>query len=352
MGLVTAACRRRRKKADPAEGIVFGPEALKGGSRTAIRVTGPVPVPCAPWRTPVHFADMAEFYEFEDDGLEPYELGNTWLDGTPRVRYRRGVHQPHVPGSIARSVVRAHYDAALLFAGQPFGLPHPRAILFNGRVPYYEAYDEADDDVFGTVDPIEIDLSEANYNSYTHKPLAFWTDVDVTMIDFETMEVITLPFEEGFARLHDNWHWYWHLDGDGRRLFKDDFVGASTDEKSKNKMRKVGDIADGILAAACSHEPIEWIVDTGAAIHCVTYNDRHRGRFKQTRLDSLFTCSGVGQNVCMDWKAEVSLPDLGVTINPFVLPARMGDTNLLSVSLLAEESIDLIWLRPCACRLT
>ena len=161
---------------DPAEGIVFGPEALKGRSSTAIRVAGPVPR--SPLRRQVHFSDMVETYEFEDDGLEPYELGNTWLDGSPRVRYRRPTKQPNFPCSIAESVVRAHYDAALLFAGQPFALPHPRALLFNGRVPYYEAYDDADDDVFSTVDPIGVDLSEANYSYYTHKPMAFWTDID------------------------------------------------------------------------------------------------------------------------------------------------------------------------------
>ena len=61
-----AARRRQRNQSDPSGGLAIGPEALKGGSRTVIRVTGPVPR--APPRRQVHFSDTVETYEFEDDG--------------------------------------------------------------------------------------------------------------------------------------------------------------------------------------------------------------------------------------------------------------------------------------------
>ena len=112
-----AARRRRQRRVGPTDGLAVGQETSSGGLRSAVHVAGPSPQ--APLPRQVHFADAVEICEVEDDGVEPYELGNVWNDGTPRVRYRTGGKRPYVTSTIAESTVRAHFEAMLMCAGEP-----------------------------------------------------------------------------------------------------------------------------------------------------------------------------------------------------------------------------------------
>ena len=325
-----------------------------GGDITASR-----PTRLALWPHPVvksvSFSELVEVYEIEDSEVDEFTFDNKWHDGTPKVCARRTTIHPHPARHMPSCVVWAHHMATLLFGGDPFDLPPARRILFEGRRVFFEDYPEEEDDVFETSDPIDIDLFDKYYEFYTHKPLVYWTEVDATTINAVGDGVVSWPRGSAATHLCASWRQYCHI---GKAPIWDVVVGASADGCPSVAGQGVRTAADtpvedivgasadlAFIGAAARHgsHQVEWLVDTGASLHLITYTDATKSKFRRHKLDVPTSVIGVGTMDNLEDVAAVKLPGLQAEMDMVIWKNSM---NLLSVSkLAAEHGIDFVWLQ-------
>ena len=284
--------RRRRKRGPGGSGV----SGKVGGDITASRPTRLALWPHLATKR-VSFSELVEVYEIEDSEVDEFTFDNKWHDGTPKVCARRTTIHPHPERHMPSCVVWAHHMATLLFGGDPFDLPPARRILFEGRRVFFEDYPEEEDDVFETSDPIDIDLYDKYYEFYTHKPLVYWTEVDATTINAVGDGVVSWPRGSAATHLCASWRQYCHI---GKAPIWDVVVGASADgcpsvagQGARTAADTpvediVGASADlAFIGAAARHgsHQVEWLVDTGASLHLITYADATKSKFRRHKLD-------------------------------------------------------------------
>ena len=320
--------RRRRRRGQRNGGHSQHGDGT-GGDSTA----GPDPDACSPSALKVpqelRFADTAELFLLEESGCDEYTFDNYWDDGTPRVCHRRSDPRPYVSGPIPRSQVIAHKRAVQLFAGLPVPVPPPRAVVFDGRRPNYEEYPEVYyENDFDDEDPIDVDLSNVNYEFYTHKPLAIWVDGEVTTED-ELGLVTTWDRTYGLWQLRETWQQYYHVGDVPPMRVAEDPVGASTDRTpaAPATSRRRGYV-------------IEWIVDSGAGLHIISMPNHRRGGFRSVPYRTPLCLEGVGGNQTCTMQSIATFDDWPAKLYCCI---QKSGYNLLSVDLLGSElNIDFI----------
>ena len=169
----------------------------------------------------LRFAEFSEWYDIVDDGMDEFTFDNTWPDGTPCVGITGRPRKPVEPRSTESSIIsaiKAHYRAVRWMSGDVLPLNGykmftPRRIIYNGRRPQYEEYDDNDEDVEFHLDPLQ-ELSDPKCEHYTERCLAHWTENEVYFVDdtFDDLTVLCVPIIDGLAVLGgDRWHGYHHV---------------------------------------------------------------------------------------------------------------------------------------------
>ena len=284
----------------------------------------------------VSFAQVGQLYEIHDSGMDEFTFDNKDPNGEPRVRQNRTpgrqISEEGIKAHLLRSAAaqaKAHHRAFRWISGETVALPPARILIYQGRRTYIDPEPIHDDDVPFV---LKIPKTHADYVNYTTKSLAVW---DQHAVYFHSINPETGDWRlNKYERIKQNAAIKYFIQSDAEYHH----IGCVPDELS------------GRASPTCTHAGtvtskriIQWIVDTGAAVHCIGRREAHEAHYRKKRVQCPLTLSGVGGPVNADQVAVIrQCGALGIPIEPYIIQDGM---NLLSGQGLCDiGKLNFMWL--------
>ena len=284
----------------------------------------------------VRFAAMSEVIDIVESGFDDYTFDNFDEQGRRRVNQPRDPDKPIVQVSDDELTMRrlkhrkhellAHEKAVRWITGQIQYLRPAHESMHQGRVFYVYPVANDDPDVPFT---LRYDRrKEGQFKNYSLLPVAIWDEDYVFRLSTDG-KLLKMPRSAS-------------LDAQVQTIksLQTEHFHVGLVPGGLNG----GDLSAGLPAGQAREEPvvIQWVVDTGAAVHLMSADECRRAGYR-TEATANQVFNGVGADVSSSRRAIIKkFGTTGIGIQPSLLK---GDHNLLSGKVLCDiAKADLIWM--------